>query len=159
MEKQRILSGIQATGKLTLGNYLGALNNWVKMQDEYECYYMIADLHTLTVRRDAEELRNNTFNLIAMYLAAGLDPKKNTIFVQSHIPAHSELSWILRCYTYMGELNRMTQYKDKSAKHVDNINSGLFTYPVLMASDILLYNANYVPKATPRVNQRYSRKI
>ena len=145
MAKQRILSGIQATGKLTLGNYLGALNNWVKMQDEYECYYMIADLHTLTVRRDAEELRNNTFNLIAMYLAAGLDPKKNTIFVQSHIPAHSELSWILGCYTYMGELNRMTQYKDKSAKHVDNINSGLFTYPVLMASDILLYNANYVP--------------
>ena len=145
MDKKRILSGIQATGKLTLGNYLGALNNWVKMQDEYECYYMIADLHTLTVRRDPEELRQNTLNLIAMYIAAGLDPEKNTIFIQSHIPAHSELNWILGCYTYMGELNRMTQYKDKSAKHVDNINSGLFTYPVLMASDILLYNAHYVP--------------
>jgi len=145
LDKKRILSGIQATGKLTLGNYLGALNNWVKMQNEYECYYMIADLHTLTVRRDPEELRQNTLNLIAMYIAAGLDPEKNTIFIQSHIQAHSELSWILGCYTYMGELNRMTQYKDKSAKHVDNINSGLFTYPVLMASDILLYNAHYVP--------------
>ena len=145
MNKKRVLSGIQATGKLTLGNYLGALNTWVKMQEEYECYYMIADLHTLTVRRDAEELRKNTLNLIAMYIAAGLDPEKNTIFIQSHIPAHSELSWILGCYTYMGELNRMTQFKDKSAKHADNINSGLFTYPVLMAADILIYNADYVP--------------
>lgn len=145
MEKKRILSGIQATGKLTLGNYLGALNTWVKMQEQYECYYMIADLHTLTVRREPEELRRNTLNLIAMYVAAGLDPEKNTIFIQSHIPAHSELSWILGCYTYMGELNRMTQYKDKSAKHADNINSGLFTYPVLMAADILVYNAHYVP--------------
>ena len=145
MEKKRILSGIQATGKLTLGNYLGSLNNWVKMQEEYECYYMIADLHTLTVRREPEELRKNTLNLLAMYIAAGLDPEKNTIFIQSHIPAHSELSWILGCYTYMGELNRMTQYKDKSAKHADNINSGLFTYPVLMAADILVYNAHYVP--------------
>lgn len=145
MEKKRILSGIQATGKLTLGNYLGALNTWVKMQNEYECYYMIADLHTLTVRRNPEELRRNTLNLIAMYIAAGLDPEKNTIFIQSHVPAHSELSWILGCYTYMGELNRMTQYKDKSAKHADNINSGLFTYPVLMAADILVYNAHYVP--------------
>ena len=145
MEKKRILSGIQATGKLTLGNYLGSLNNWVKMQEQYECYYMIADLHTLTVRREPEELRKNTLNLLAMYISAGLDPEKNTIFIQSHIPAHSELSWILGCYTYMGELNRMTQYKDKSAKHADNINSGLFTYPVLMASDILLYNAHLVP--------------
>ena len=145
MSKKRILSGIQATGKLTLGNYLGALNNWVKMQEEYECYYMIADLHTLTVRREPEELKRNTLNLIAMYVAAGLDPEKNTIFIQSHVPAHSELSWILGCYTYMGELNRMTQYKDKSAKHADNINSGLFTYPVLMAADILVYNAHYVP--------------
>lgn len=145
MTKKRILSGIQATGKLTLGNYLGAINNWVKMQKEYECYYMIADLHTLTVRREPEEVRKNTLNLIAMYIAAGLDPEKNTIFIQSHIPAHSELSWILGCYTYIGELNRMTQYKDKSAKHADNINSGLFTYPVLMAADILLYNAHYVP--------------
>ena len=145
MEKKRILSGIQATGRLTLGNYLGALNNWVKMQEQYECYYMIADLHTLTVRREAEELRKNTLSLIAMYIAAGLNPEKNTIFIQSHIPAHCELNWILGCYTYMGELNRMTQYKDKSAKHADNINSGLFTYPVLMASDILVYNAHYVP--------------
>lgn len=145
MNKKRVLSGIQATGKLTLGNYLGALNTWVKMQEEYDCYYMIADLHTLTVRREAEELRKNTLNLIAMYIAAGLDPEKNTIFIQSHIPAHSELSWILGCYTYIGELNRMTQYKDKSAKHADNINSGLFTYPVLMAADILLYNADLVP--------------
>ncbi|MBQ9298139.1 MAG: tryptophan--tRNA ligase [Clostridia bacterium] len=145
MNKKRVLSGIQATGKLTLGNYLGALNTWVKMQEEYECYYMIADLHTLTVRREAEELRKNTLNLIAMYIAAGLDPENNTIFIQSHIPAHSELSWILGCYTYMGELNRMTQFKDKSAKHADNINSGLFTYPVLMAADILIYNADYVP--------------
>ncbi len=145
MEKKVILSGIQATGNLTLGNYLGALNNWVKMQDEYDCYYMIADLHTLTVRNDPEELRKNTLNLIALYVAAGLDPDKNTIFIQSHIPAHTQLSWILNCYTYMGELNRMTQFKDKAAKHADNINSGLFTYPVLMASDILLYNADLVP--------------
>lgn len=145
MEKKTILSGIQATGSLTLGNYLGALNNWVKMQEEYDCYYMIADLHTLTVRNDPETLRKNTLELIALYIAAGLDSDKNTIFVQSHIPAHTQLSWILNCYTYMGELNRMTQFKDKAAKHVDNINSGLFTYPVLMAADILVYNADLVP--------------
>ena len=144
-EKKTILSGIQATGDLTLGNYLGALNNWVEMQDKYDCYYMIADLHTLTIRKDPEELRKNTLSLIALYVAAGLDPEKNTIFIQSHIPEHSCLSWVLNCYTYMGELNRMTQFKDKSAKHADNINSGLFTYPVLMASDILLYNADLVP--------------
>ena len=143
--KKIILSGIQATGNLTLGNYLGALNNWVEMQDKYDCYYMIADLHTLTVRRDPEELRQNTLSLIALYIAAGLDPEKNTIFIQSHVPAHSQLSWILNCYTYMGELNRMTQYKDKAAKHPDNLNSGLFNYPVLMAADILLYNADLVP--------------
>lgn len=145
MDKKIILSGIQATGSLTLGNYLGALNNWVEMQDEYDCYYMIADLHTLTIRKDPEELRKNTLSLIALYIAAGLDPEKNTIFVQSHIPAHSCLSWVLNCYTYMGELNRMTQFKDKAAKHADNINSGLFTYPVLMAADILAYNADLVP--------------
>ena len=143
--KKIILSGIQATGSLTLGNYIGALTNWVEMQDKYDCYYMIADLHTLTVRRDPEELRKNTLSLIALYIAAGLDPEKNTIFVQSHVPAHSQLSWILNCYTYMGELNRMTQFKDKAAKHADNINSGLFNYPVLMAADILLYNADLVP--------------
>lgn len=144
-DKKIILSGIQATGSLTLGNYLGALNNWVEMQDKYDCYYMIADLHTLTVRRDPEELRRNTLSLLALYIAAGLDPEKNTIFVQSHVPAHSQLSWILNCYTYIGELNRMTQFKDKAAKHADNINSGLFNYPVLMAADILLYNADLVP--------------
>jgi len=145
MKKKTILSGIQATGNLTLGNYLGALNNWVTMQEEYDCYYMIADLHTLTVRNDPETLRKNTLELIALYIAAGLDPDKNTIFIQSHIPAHTQLSWVLNCYTYMGELNRMTQFKDKSAKHADNINSGLFTYPVLMAADILAYNADLVP--------------
>ena len=145
MSKKIILSGIQATGSLHLGNYLGALNNWTKMQDEYDCYYMIADLHTLTIRNNPEDLRENTLKLIALYIAAGLDPEKNTIFIQSHVPAHTQLSWVLNCYTYMGELNRMTQYKDKAAKHADNINSGLFTYPVLMAADILLYSADLVP--------------
>ena len=145
MEKKVILSGIQATGSLTLGNYIGALNNFVKLQDKYDCYYMIADLHTLTVRNDPKALRENTLKLLALYIACGLDPEKNTIFIQSHVPAHTELSWILNCYTYMGELNRMTQFKDKSQKHSDNINSGLFTYPVLMASDILLYGADMVP--------------
>ena len=145
MDKKIILSGIQATGSLHLGNYLGAINNWIKMQDEYDCYYMVADLHTLTIRNNPEALRENTLKLIALYIAAGLDPEKNTIFIQSHVPAHTQLSWVLNCYTYMGELNRMTQYKDKSAKHADNINSGLFTYPVLMAADILIYNADLVP--------------
>ena len=145
MDKKVILSGIQATGNLHLGNYLGAINNWIQMQDEYDCYYMIADLHTLTIRNNPDALRENTLNLIALYIAAGLDPEKNTIFIQSHVPAHTQLSWVLNCYTYMGELNRMTQYKDKAAKHADNINSGLFTYPVLMAADILIYNADLVP--------------
>lgn len=145
MSKQIILSGIQPTGSLTLGNYLGALNNWVKMQEEYECYYMLADLHTLTVRNNPETLKQNTLNLIALYIAAGLDPKKNTLFIQSHVNAHTKLGWILNCYTYMGELSRMTQFKDKSEKHADNINAGLFTYPVLMAADILLYKSNLVP--------------
>ena len=145
MDKKIILSGIQATGSLHLGNYLGAINNWTKMQDEYDCYYMVADLHTLTIRNNPEELRENTLKLIALYIAAGLDPEKNTIFIQSHVPAHTQLSWVLNCYTYMGELNRMTQFKDKAAKHADNINSGLFTYPVLMAADILIYNADLVP--------------
>ena len=145
MNKKVILSGIQATGNLTLGNYIGALKNFVKMQDEYDCYYMIANLHALTVRRDPEELRNNTLKIIATYIAAGIDPEKSAIFIQSQVPAHAELSWVLNCYTYMGELSRMTQFKDKSEKHQDNINSGLFTYPVLMASDILLYQADLVP--------------
>lgn len=145
MSKKVILSGIQSTGNLTLGNYLGAIKNWQKMQDEYDCNYMIANLHTLTVRNDPEVLRNNTLNLLALYVAAGIDPKKSNIFIQSQVASHTELAWILDCYTYMGELSRMTQFKDKSAKHADNINSGLFTYPVLMAADILLYQADLVP--------------
>lgn len=145
MSKKTILSGIQATGNLTLGNYLGAINNWKKMQEEYDCNYMIADLHTLTIRNDPEKLRSNTLDLLALYIAAGIDPEKSNIFIQSHVSEHAELAWILNCYTYMGELSRMTQFKDKSAKHADNINSGLFTYPVLMAADILLYQADLVP--------------
>lgn len=145
MSKKIILSGIQATGKLTLGNYLGAIDNWVKMQEEYDCYYMIANLHSLTVRNDPETLKNNTLKILAIYVAAGLDPEKNTIFIQSQVKEHAELGWILDCYTYMGELSRMTQYKDKAAKHADNINAGLFTYPALMAADILLYKADLVP--------------
>lgn len=145
MDKKKILSGIQATGNLTLGNYLGALNNWKKMQDEYDCYYMIADLHTLTVRNQPEKLKANTLNLLALYVASGIDPEKSTIFIQSHVPEHTQLSWVINCYTYIGELSRMTQFKDKSAKNEDNINSGLYTYPCLMASDILLYQADLVP--------------
>ena len=145
MSKKIILSGIQATGKLTLGNYLGAINNWVQMQEEYDCYYMIANLHTLTVRNTPEELRENTLKILSAYISAGLDPEKNTLFIQSQVHEHAELGWILDCYTYMGELSRMTQFKDKSKKHADNINAGLFTYPALMAADILLYKADLVP--------------
>lgn len=145
MSKKVILSGIQSTGNLTLGNYLGAINNWKKMQEDYDCNFMIANLHTLTVRNEPEKLRENTLNLLALYIAAGIDPEKSNIFIQSQVAAHSELAWVLNCYTYMGELSRMTQFKDKSAKHADNINSGLFTYPVLMAADILLYQADLVP--------------
>lgn len=145
MDKKVILSGIQSTGNLHLGNYLGAIKNWEKMQEEYDCNYMIANLHTLTVRNDPETLRNNTLNLLALYIAAGINPEKSNIFIQSQVAAHAELAWVLDCYTYMGELSRMTQFKDKSAKHADNINAGLFTYPVLMAADILLYQADLVP--------------
>jgi len=145
LDKKVILSGIQSTGNLTLGNYLGAINNWKKMQEDYNCYYMIANLHTLTVRNDPETLRSNTLNLLALYLAAGINPEKSSIFIQSQVPSHAELSWVLNCYTYMGELSRMTQFKDKSRKHADNINMGLMNYPVLMASDILLYQAHLVP--------------
>lgn len=145
MSKKIILSGIQSTGRLHLGNYLGAIDNWVKMQEEYNCYYMIANLHSLTIRNNPEELKNNTLKIIAMYIATGLDPEKNTLFIQSQVKEHAELAWILNCYTYMGELSRMTQFKDKAGKHEDNINAGLFTYPVLMASDILLYQADLVP--------------
>lgn len=144
-DKKVMYSAMQSTGTLTLGNYLGALNNWVKLSEEYETFYAIADLHSLTVRQNPADLRKAAKDLYTLYVAAGLDPEKNCIYYQSHVSAHAELAWILNCYTYMGELNRMTQYKDKSAKHADNINAGLFTYPVLMAADILLYQSELVP--------------
>ncbi len=144
-DRKILFSGMQATGSLTIGNYLGALKNWVNLSDEYECYYSVVDLHSITVRQDPAELRRRARALLTLYIAAGLDPEKNIIFYQSHVSGHAELAWILDCFTYMGELNRMTQFKDKSAKHADNINAGLYTYPVLMASDILLYQADVVP--------------
>lgn len=143
--KKVLFSGMQATGTLTLGNYLGALKNWVTLSDEYECFYSVVDMHSITIRQDPSELRKRARNLLALYIAAGLDPEKNCIYYQSHVSGHAELAWILNCFTYMGELNRMTQFKDKSRKHADNINAGLFTYPVLMAADILLYQADVVP--------------
>ena len=143
--KKVLFSGMQATGNLTLGNYLGALKNWLTLSDEYECFYSVVDLHSITVRQEPAELRKRGRNLLTLYVAAGLDPKKNCIYYQSHVPGHAQLSWILNCYTYMGELNRMTQFKDKSSRHADNINAGLFTYPVLMAADILLFQADVVP--------------
>lgn len=143
---QKILfSGMQATGNLTLGNYLGALKNWVNLADEYTTFFSVVDMHSITVRQDPAELRRRARALLTLYIAAGLDPEKNCIYYQSHVSGHAELAWILNCFTYMGELNRMTQFKDKAAKHADNINAGLFTYPVLMAADILLYQADVVP--------------
>ena len=144
-EKKVILSGIQPSGELTLGSYLGAIKNWVELADEYDCYYMMADMHSITVRQNPADLRRRTLTQMAAYIACGLDPEKNTIFIQSHVPAHAELAWVLNCYTMFGEISRMTQFKDKSAKNADNINAGLFTYPALMAADILLYQANLVP--------------
>jgi tryptophanyl-tRNA synthetase len=143
--KSVVLSGIQPSGRLTLGNYLGALKNWVGLSESYDCHYMLVDLHAITVRQDPAVLRERCYEFLALYLACGLDPANNTLFVQSHVPAHSRLGWILNCYTQFGELSRMTQFKDKSAKHADNINAGLFGYPVLMAADILLYQAKQVP--------------
>lgn len=143
--KKVLFSGMQATGTLTLGNYLGALKNWVTLSDEYECFYSVVDMHSITIRQEPAELRKRARNLLALYIAAGLDPKKNCIYYQSHVSGHAELAWILNCFTYIGELNRMTQFKDKAAKHADNINAGLYTYPVLMAADILLYQADVVP--------------
>ena len=140
-EKKVMLSGIQPSGALHLGNYLGAIRNWVERTDEFDNYYFLADLHTLTVRQVPADLRRHTLELLASYIACGLDPEKNTLFIQSHVPAHAELGWVLDCYTMFGELSRMTQFKDKS----DNINGGLFTYPCLMAADILLYQPDYVP--------------
>ena len=143
--KRVILSGIQPTGTFTLGNYIGAVRNWAKLQDQFNCLYMVADLHALTVRQDPAALRRNTREAAAMLLAAGIDPAQSILFVQSHVPAHTQLNWILCCNAQFGELSRMTQFKDKSAKHPDNVNGGLFTYPALMAADILIYNADLVP--------------
>lgn len=145
VQKKRILSGIQPSGDLTLGSYLGAIRNWAALADEYDCYYMLADMHTITVRQVPADLRRHTLTQLAAYIACGLDPQKNVLFVQSHVPAHAQLGWVLDCYTMFGELSRMTQFKDKSAKNADNINAGLFTYPALMAADILLYQADLVP--------------
>lgn len=144
-QKKTLFSGIQPTGRLTIGNYLGALSNWVKLQDEYNCIFCIVDQHSITVNQVPAELRQKTMNLLALYLAAGVDPDKNVIFIQSHVPAHAELTWVLLCNTYIGELNRMTQFKQKSQQHAANINAGLMDYPVLMASDILLYQTDLVP--------------
>ena len=144
-DKKIIFSGIQPSGFVTLGNYLGALNNWTKLQDEYNCLYCIADLHTITVRQDPAKFRKTARELLMQYIAVGLDPEVNIMYYQSHVHQHAELSWILSCFTYMGELQRMTQFKEKSQKHSDNINAGLFTYPVLMAADILLYQTDLVP--------------
>ena len=143
--KKTMLSGIQPSGDLHLGNYLGAVKNWAALADEFECYYFMADLHSITVRQNPAELRRRSVSQLAQYIACGLDPEKNILFLQSHVHEHAELGWILNCYTMFGELSRMTQFKDKCAKNADNINGGLFTYPALMAADILLYQADYVP--------------
>ena len=145
LKKKNMLSLIQPTNTPHLGNYLGAMRNWVKLQNDYNCYFGIADLHSITVRQDPVKLRNQIKESYALLIAAGLDPEQSTLFVQGHNPNHAELSWILSCYTQFGELSRMTQFKDKSAKHPDNINAGLFTYPVLMAADILMYDSDLVP--------------
>ena len=143
--KKRMLSGIKPSGDLTLGSYLGAIKNWAVRADLFDCYYFMADLHAITVRQNPADLRRRTLEQLAQYIACGLDPEKNTLFIQSHVPQHVELGWVLNCYAMFGELSRMTQFKDKSAKNADNINGGLFTYPALMAADILLYQPDYVP--------------
>lgn len=145
MDKKIIYSAMQPSGVPSLGNYLGALKNWKNLQQDYNCIFGIANMHALTVRQNPTELRQRTRNLLMLFMAIGIDPKENILYIQSDVPAHAELSWILNCFTYMGELNRMTQFKDKSAKHADNINAGLFTYPALMAADILLYQTDLVP--------------
>ena len=144
-EKKVMLSGIQPSGDLTLGSYLGAIKNWAERAEEFDCYYFMADMHTLTVRQNPADLRRRTIEQLAQYIACGLDPEKNTLFIQSHVPQHAQLNWVLSCYTMFGELSRMTQFKDKSARNADNINAGLFTYPCLMAADILLYQPHFVP--------------
>ena len=143
--KKTIFSGIKPSGSLTLGSYIGAIKNWVDLQDAYNCLYCIVDMHAITVRQNPADLRRRSLEQLAQYIACGLDPEKNILYIQSHVPAHAELGWVLGCYTMFGELSRMTQFKDKSAKNADNINAGLFTYPVLMAADILLYQADLVP--------------
>ena len=144
-DKKMIFSGVQPSGCITLGNYIGAIKNWVKLQKDYRCIYSVVDMHSITVRQNPKELRARALQFLALYMACGIDPDESIMFFQSHVPAHAELSWVLSCNTYMGELSRMTQFKDKSAKHEDNINAGLFTYPVLMAADILLYGTDLVP--------------
>ncbi|HVK68976.1 MAG TPA: tryptophan--tRNA ligase [Polyangium sp.] len=168
-KKPVILSGIQPSGQLALGNYVGALKNWVELQQQYDCVFLVVDLHALTVTQVPAELRNRCLSFAAQYIACGIDPEASTIVIQSHVPQHAELAWVLGTMTYMGELSRMTQFKDKSARHEENINAGLFTYPVLMAADILIYQANLVPvgadqkqhlelarDVAQRFNQRYS---
>ncbi len=144
-QKKSVFSGIQPSGGLTLGNYIGALRNWAKMQDDFNSFYCVVDLHAITVRQDAGALRRRSIETMALLIACGLDPERSTLFIQSHVKEHVQLTWVLSCNTYMGELSRMTQFKDKSARHADNINAGLFTYPVLMAADILLYQTHFVP--------------
>ncbi|MGM0480342.1 MAG: tryptophan--tRNA ligase [Pseudomonadota bacterium] len=145
MSKPIVLSGCQPSGQLSVGNYIGAISNWVKMQQTHDCKFMLVDLHAITVRQQPKQLSEATLDGLALYLACGLDPDQSTLFIQSHVPEHAELAWVLSCYTQMGELNRMTQFKDKSQRHSGNINAGLYTYPALMAADILLYQANEVP--------------
>ncbi|MDR7856534.1 tryptophan--tRNA ligase [Tissierella sp.] len=145
MEKKIVFSAVQPSGALTIGNYIGAIKNWVELQDEYDCYYCIVDMHAITVPQVPKELRKKTLELLAVYLACGIDPEKTSLFIQSHVPAHAELTWVLNSISYMGQLNRMTQFKEKSKKSEENLNAALFTYPVLMASDILLYQADLVP--------------
>ncbi len=145
VKKPIVLSGAQPSGQLTIGNYLGALRQWDRMQDDYDCLYCIVDLHAITVRQDPAALRSASLDSLALYLACGIDPARSAVFMQSHVPEHSQLAWVLNCYTQFGELSRMTQFKDKSERHNNNVNAGLFTYPVLMAADILLYQANQVP--------------
>lgn len=144
-DKKIIFSAVQPSGNITLGNYLGAIKNWVDLQKDYHCCYSIVDEHSITVRQDPVLLRKRALDLLKLYIACGINPEENILFIQSHVPAHAQLAWVLNCYTYMGELSRMTQFKDKSRAHADNINAGLFTYPVLMAADILLYQADLVP--------------
>ena len=144
-QKKVMLSGIQPSGDLTLGSYFGAIKNWAARAEEFDCYYFMADMHSITARQNPADLRRRTLEQLAQYIACGLDPERNTLFIQSHVPAHAELGWVLNCYTMFGELSRMTQFKDKSAKNAENINGGLFTYPALMAADILLYQPDYVP--------------